>query len=310
MTDNNAPSSSSKRALIIAGSLIVALAVVYFSFFYPPVSTSDTEGTIGAVKKYRSEQITEKDVVLEGMTSMNIESVNQAVEQTGAKLSESAREAAKTAQGLVAMAKTPEAKTYFDGLAALASKALAYKTAGADSKAPVYEQAAAIADAAKEYGLKFESLTAEAKTPEAMKAFNGVKDMQRWANGLRDLGVRAELLRLNDAAREIAVKADAMKADGKNPEWKNLADAAAAMARQSDGLKPYYGKQDLGKLSEGALAFAKCANALQAGSGKQAAEGLSAALNAAKEMGNRAGDLARTMVDSRQAPDQRQAPGQ
>lgn len=312
MTNHSASTSSgSKRALIIAGSVIVALAVVYFSFFYPPVSTSDTEGTIGAVKKYRAEQITEKDVVLEGMTSMNIESVNQAVEQTGAKLSESAHMVAKNAEGLAVMAKTPEAKTWCEGLTALARQAEGLKASAPDSRTPIYEQASAIADAAKENGLKFEELTAEAKTPEALKAMEGVRVLERLASGVRDLGVRGEFLRLSNAAHEIAMKADGLRADGKNPEWNKLADAAAALARQADGLRTYYGKTELAKFAEGATAFAKSADALRTGSERQTAvEGLTAALNAARELGNRAEELARPMVDQRQAPDQRLAPDQ
>ncbi len=297
MTDTNAsPRAGSKRALIIAGSLIAALAVVYFSFFYPPVSTSDTEGTIGAVKKYRAEQITEKDVVLEGMASMNIEAVNQAVEQTGAKLAESAREAGKAAEGLLASARAPEAKAFSEAMTALASKAEALKAGVGDSRTPVYEAAAAVVDAAKENGLKYEALTAEARTPEALKAWDAAKMVGKLAEGLRDLSVRADFLRLSDAARMIA-----MKADGRNPEWNKLAEAAAALARQAEGLKPYSGKVELANFAEGATAFAKCANALRADASgnKFSAEAMHAALEASREMSGRGEMLSRAQAEQR-----------
>src|SRR5512143_3588020 len=128
MTNYSAsPSSGSKRTLIIAGSLIVALAVVYFSFFYPPVSTSDTEGTIGAVKKYRAEQITEKDIVLDAMASMNVETVSQAVDQTSTKIAESAREAVRAAENMYASARNPEAQKIIDGLKGIVQKAEALR---------------------------------------------------------------------------------------------------------------------------------------------------------------------------------------
>jgi hypothetical protein len=52
-----------KKTIWVAGGLIVALVlIVYFSFFYPPVANDEGQGSIGAAKKYRSEQITDKDV--------------------------------------------------------------------------------------------------------------------------------------------------------------------------------------------------------------------------------------------------------
>jgi len=52
-----------KKTIWVAGGLVVALVlIVYFSFFYPPVSSDEGQGSIGAAKKYRSEQITDKDV--------------------------------------------------------------------------------------------------------------------------------------------------------------------------------------------------------------------------------------------------------
>lgn len=52
------------RIGIIAGAAAaIVAALVYFGGFYPPKS-DEAAGTIGAVKKYHSEQITEQDVVL------------------------------------------------------------------------------------------------------------------------------------------------------------------------------------------------------------------------------------------------------
>ncbi len=66
-TNATKPARSPRVILLIAGALVAIVAVVYFSFFYPPVDSQDTQGTIGAAKKWRSEQITDKDVKLEGV---------------------------------------------------------------------------------------------------------------------------------------------------------------------------------------------------------------------------------------------------
>jgi hypothetical protein len=54
-----------KNKLIIGGAL-AAIAVLYFAVLYPWPSDSEMFGTIGGAKKYRSEQITDKDVVVGG----------------------------------------------------------------------------------------------------------------------------------------------------------------------------------------------------------------------------------------------------
>ncbi len=61
--------SKKNRSFVMGGAILAVIAVVYFAFFYPPVTGEDAKGTIGAVQKYRAEQITEKDVVLEGEQS-------------------------------------------------------------------------------------------------------------------------------------------------------------------------------------------------------------------------------------------------
>ena len=55
-----------RNKLLIGGIVVVAaIVIVYFAFLYPPVSREDTSGAIGAAKKYRSEQITDRDVMLQ-----------------------------------------------------------------------------------------------------------------------------------------------------------------------------------------------------------------------------------------------------
>ena len=60
-----------KTKAILAGVVVVAVAaVVYFGFFFPPTSGENVTGTIGAVQKYRAEQMSDEDVVLAGEESM------------------------------------------------------------------------------------------------------------------------------------------------------------------------------------------------------------------------------------------------
>ncbi len=75
--ENTARKSPMKTGtkVLIGGIAVAVLAVTYFSFFYPPTSTDDVLGTIGAAKKYRSEQITDKDVQLGGEVISEGESV-------------------------------------------------------------------------------------------------------------------------------------------------------------------------------------------------------------------------------------------
>ncbi|MFC1502686.1 hypothetical protein ACFL6A_04680, partial [bacterium] len=53
---------------IIGGIIVAAAVIVYFATLYPPVSDTDVTGTIGGAekaKKYRSQQISDSDVVLD-----------------------------------------------------------------------------------------------------------------------------------------------------------------------------------------------------------------------------------------------------
>ncbi len=51
---------------LLAGGLVIIAAIViaYFAFVYPPASKEDASGAIGVANKYRSEQITDADVIL------------------------------------------------------------------------------------------------------------------------------------------------------------------------------------------------------------------------------------------------------
>ncbi len=66
-TNATKPARNSRVMLLTAGAIVAIVAVVYFALFYPPVDSQDTQGTIGAAKKWRSEQITDQDVKLEGV---------------------------------------------------------------------------------------------------------------------------------------------------------------------------------------------------------------------------------------------------
>jgi hypothetical protein len=293
MTENStSPSGGSKRGLIIGGSVIVALAVVYFAFFYPPASVRDTEGTIGAVKKYRAEQITEKDVVLEGMTSMNMEAVQHAVQQTSGKAIESAREAGKAAEELLATARTAETRAFAEGVKTLAAQAEAFRTAGFG-----YKEVAAFAEAARENAAKAEQMTAEARTPQLVKVQEAVAAMEKTASGFRALSLRSEYMRLSDAARLLAVQAEAVRMQGNKAEWNKLAEGALALARQAEEVKMVARQEDAGRLAESALAFGRLAQARAGASGKQAAGEASKVMDAAKQMAGRAEALARPAAE-------------
>ena len=69
-TPNTKPTGK-KTSWLIGGALLAILAIVYFSFFYPPTPEDELTGTIGAAKKYRSDQITEGDVKLAGENAVS-----------------------------------------------------------------------------------------------------------------------------------------------------------------------------------------------------------------------------------------------
>ena len=72
MENPTTTSRGPKIALMGGIAVLAVVAIVYFSFFYPPAKTEDVSGTISAAKKYRSEQITDNDVKLEGQNDQAI----------------------------------------------------------------------------------------------------------------------------------------------------------------------------------------------------------------------------------------------
>jgi len=78
--------SKGPRIAIMGGVAVLAIAViVYFSFFYPPTKNEDAAGTIGAAKKYQSEQITDKDVKLGGAQTEAAATSESIVDEAAAK---------------------------------------------------------------------------------------------------------------------------------------------------------------------------------------------------------------------------------
>ena len=58
-----------KKAAYLVGAVAVAVVVIaYYAWQKPAPTTDESQGTIGGAKKYRSEQMTEKDVLLAGQT--------------------------------------------------------------------------------------------------------------------------------------------------------------------------------------------------------------------------------------------------
>jgi hypothetical protein len=74
MANPTTTSRGPKIALMGGIAILAVVAIIYFSFYYPPAKTEDVSGTIGAARKYRSEQITDKDVKLEGQNAETIAS--------------------------------------------------------------------------------------------------------------------------------------------------------------------------------------------------------------------------------------------
>jgi len=53
-----------KSTYLIITIAIIAIVIIYFSFFWPPVSEEELAGTIGKADKYQSEQMKESDIKL------------------------------------------------------------------------------------------------------------------------------------------------------------------------------------------------------------------------------------------------------
>ncbi|MEK7749053.1 MAG: hypothetical protein AAB269_03230, partial [Bacteroidota bacterium] len=59
--------SGKRGILVLSGAVVAVIAIVYLAGLYPPASTENAVGTIGGAQKaskYRSEQLSESDVVL------------------------------------------------------------------------------------------------------------------------------------------------------------------------------------------------------------------------------------------------------
>ena len=62
--------TSKSRTMLVTASLVVIVVVGFFAIYSRNNPTGEaTTGAIGTVEKYRSEQITPEDVVLEGRTA-------------------------------------------------------------------------------------------------------------------------------------------------------------------------------------------------------------------------------------------------
>ena len=56
-----------KKGMIYVVMLVAVLAIVYFAFIFPWPQSENAQGTIGGVKKYNAQQLSDKDVKLESM---------------------------------------------------------------------------------------------------------------------------------------------------------------------------------------------------------------------------------------------------
>ncbi len=92
--------SKSRRTIMVGAGIVALAAIVYFSFFYPPTPSNEVSGTIGAVKKYRSEQITDKDVNLASQQSEAIAAETAADVQAANELAATASAFEKTYRSL------------------------------------------------------------------------------------------------------------------------------------------------------------------------------------------------------------------
>ena len=65
-----------KQKLIMGGIAVVIVGIVYVSFISPWPLNQQAEGTIGAVKKYRADQINDKDVKIDGQSTDQLQANN------------------------------------------------------------------------------------------------------------------------------------------------------------------------------------------------------------------------------------------
>jgi hypothetical protein len=172
VTDQSSKSKRTRTALFIGGALVAIAVVVYFSFFYPPESEKNLQGTIGGVKKYHSSQIESKDVQVgnESATQTSTDAQGNVPETVEGKTEAAKTEAAKTEAAKTEAAKTEAAKTE-------AAKTAAAKTEAAKTEAAKTQ--AAKTEAAKTQAAKAEAAKTEAAKTEAAKTEAGKNDRGR-----------------------------------------------------------------------------------------------------------------------------------
>jgi tetratricopeptide (TPR) repeat protein len=251
---------SPKPILVIVGSLAAIAVVVYFSFFYPPVPAGDTEGTIGAVKKYRTTQISEADVVLDALTSSNPDVVAKAITQTNAKLAENALALSKEAEAALAAAKTAEGKKFAENALSLAREAMAVKFEGATVEASKqYEKATELASQA-------EALKSSDKMKEASRLSEGVAVLAKSCEEMQQLGIRQEMIAVSAEARQMAQRMESSMAEGSRSDAaKILIEASQQFASRADALKSLGRTEAAAKIAEASHQLAAQADAVKAG---------------------------------------------
>jgi hypothetical protein len=87
MENQNTNKGKSTKILLVTALVVAAVVlVIVVGRFYPPVSQDQAAGTIGAVKKYRVQQISDKDVVLAGQEAEQAQAPSAALLNDAAKL--------------------------------------------------------------------------------------------------------------------------------------------------------------------------------------------------------------------------------
>ena len=109
--DKEGPSKSPKRSMLVGAAVLAICVVVYFAYYFP-APLDDVSGTIGAAKKYRSEQISDKDVKLAEQGSATATAVKDPADENAAM------ELRSTASALGRTARELSAKVGFDRAAA------------------------------------------------------------------------------------------------------------------------------------------------------------------------------------------------
>ncbi len=224
---------SKKTPWLVGSALVAILAVVYFSFFYPPTPADDATGTIGAATKYRSEQISEGDVQLAGQetagggaaVAANVEAFDRiavdektelvskqaleareaifarfSFEHASAILDRTAPEALRTAlEGMSAAGRT----SFFSKMDVLDRSTLALRSGAAELNA-AYAKLDASAKAT--LAEKFSSVQFENKSiAERVKIFEGMTPAEKFAT-LKTMPVDAAVALAERVAPDALMK--------------------------------------------------------------------------------------------------------